>query len=184
MDWYSIVKLCHIVSALLWVGGGFALMLLALRAERASNIEGMLQSMRATGELGNRFFAPMSMLTLAFGLIMCSFWIGFGDLWIVIGLAGYLTTFLIGMTVFKPTADRMGKMIADNGVTPEVTALGQRVLRIARLDYSVMLVILADMVLKPTANDLVILGGMAVIVAAGLAMALGAGSRDVAPVQA
>ena len=56
-------------------------------------------------------------------------------------------------------------------------------LRIARLDYSVMLVILADMVLKPTANDLVILAGMAVIVAAGLAMALGAGSRDLAPVQ-
>jgi hypothetical protein len=182
VDWYSIVKFCHIVCALLWVGGGFALMLLALRAERADNIEGMLQSMRATGELGNRLFAPMSVLTLVFGLVMCGLWIGFTDLWIVIGLGGYFTTFVIGMTVFKPTADRMGKMIAEKGVTPDVIALGRRVLRIARFDYSVMLVIIADMVLKPTAHDLVILAGMAVIVAAGLAMALGGGDgRDLAP---
>src|ERR1700750_1850545 len=81
MDWYSIVKFLHIASATLWVGGGFALMLLAVRADRAGNIEGVLQAMRATGELGNRFFAPMSMLTLLFGLIMCGFWVGFFDLW-------------------------------------------------------------------------------------------------------
>ncbi|WP_292091826.1 hypothetical protein [Mesorhizobium sp.] len=49
----------------------------------------------------------MSMLTLAFGLIMCWFSVGFSDLWILIGLAGYATTFCIGMFIFKPTADRM-----------------------------------------------------------------------------
>ena len=41
MDWYSIVKFLHIASATLWVGGGFALMLLAVRADRAGNIEGV-----------------------------------------------------------------------------------------------------------------------------------------------
>ncbi|TGR94949.1 DUF2269 family protein, partial [bacterium M00.F.Ca.ET.191.01.1.1] len=85
MDWYSIVKFLHVVSATLWVGGGFALFLLGLLAERAGNVEGKLQAMRATGQLGNRYFAPMSMLTLLFGLIMCAFWVGFSDLWILIG---------------------------------------------------------------------------------------------------
>lgn len=173
MDWYSIVKFLHIVSATLWVGGGFALMLLAVRADSAGNIEGMLQAMRATGELGNRFFAPMSMLTLAFGLIMCGFWVGFSDLWILIGLAGYATTFCIGMFVFKPTADRMAGMIAKDGVTPAVLAQGQRVLSAARFDYSVMLVIIADMVLKPTLHDVAILGGIALVLATGIALALG-----------
>lgn len=181
MDWYSITKFAHIVSAVVWVGGGFALMLLALRAERANNIEGMLQSMRATGELGNRLFAPMSLLTLAFGLVMCWFWVGFTDLWILIGLAGYFATFTIGMTIFKPTADRMAQMIAEQGVTPEVLAIRRRVLRIARLDYSLMLVIIADMVLKPTAQDVAILAGMAVVLAAGIALALGAGAREFRP---
>jgi hypothetical protein len=152
-------------------------MMLAVRADRAGNIEGMLQAMRATGELGNRFFAPMSMLTLAFGLIMCGFWVGFSDLWILIGLVGYATTFCIGMFVFKPTADRMAGMIAKDGVTPAALAQGQRILSAARLDYSVMLVIIADMVLKPTLDDVAILGGMALVLATGVALALGGTSR-------
>ena len=59
----------------------------------------------------------MSMLTLLFGLIMCGFWVGFSDLWVLIGLAGFTMTFLIGMFIFKPTADRMAGMIARDGVT-------------------------------------------------------------------
>jgi uncharacterized membrane protein len=185
MDWYSLVKFLHIVSAVVWVGGGFALMLLALRGERANNIDVMLQSMRATGELGNRLFAPMSMLTFVFGFVMCWFWVGFSDLWVIIGLAGYLVTFTVGMTVFKPTADRMAKMIAAEGVTPRVLDLGQHVLRFARLDYSVMLVIVADMVLKPTGDDVLVLGAMALVLAAGIAMALGlVGSRRLTPAPA
>jgi hypothetical protein len=122
----------------------------------------------------------MSMLTLAFGLIMCGFWVGFSDLWILIGLVGYATTFCIGMFVFKPTADRMAGMIAKDGVTPAALAQGQRILSAAHLDYSVMLVIIADMVLKPTLDDVAILGGMALVLATGVALALG-GTRRLAP---
>jgi hypothetical protein len=154
-------------------------MLLAVRADRAGNIEGVLQAMRATGELGNRFFAPMSMLTLLFGLIMCGFWVGFSDLWVLIGLAGYTMTFCIGMFIFKPTADRMAGMIARDGVTPAALAQGQRILRAAHFDYSVMLVIIAAMVLKPTVHDIVILAGMALVLATGVALAVGKGRRMV-----
>ncbi|RVD27658.1 MULTISPECIES: DUF2269 family protein [unclassified Mesorhizobium] len=177
MDWYSIVKFLHVVSATLWVGGGFALFLLGLLAERAGNVEGKLQAMRATGQLGNRYFAPMSMLTLLFGLIMCAFWVGFSDLWILIGLAGYATTFSIGMFVFKPSADRMADMIAKDGVTPAVLAVGQRIISAARFDYSVMLVVIADMVLKPTVHDIAILAGMALVAAAGAMLAFGRSRR-------
>ncbi|TGR71741.1 DUF2269 family protein, partial [Mesorhizobium sp. M2D.F.Ca.ET.223.01.1.1] len=108
MDWYSIVKFLHVVSAILWVGGGFVLFLLGVLAERSGNIEDKLQAMRATGQLGSKFFAPMSMLTLIFGLVMCGFWVGFTELWIVVGLVGYATTFSIGTLVFKPTGERIG----------------------------------------------------------------------------
>ena len=178
MDLYSLVKFLHVVAAVVWVGGGFALALLALKAERANDVEAMLQAMRATGELGNRLFAPMSLLTLAFGLVLCWFWVGFSDLWVLIGLAGYLTTFAIGMTVFGPTAAKMAKLIAEEGVTPPALALGQRMLRFARIDYSVMLVIVADMVLKPTAHDVGTLVGMTAVLAAGIALAMNAGARN------
>ena len=176
MDWYSIVKFLHVVSAILWVGGGFVLFLLGVLAERAGNIEEKLQAMRASGQLGGRFFAPMSMLTLIFGIIMCSFWVGFAELWIVIGLVGYATTFSIGMFIFKPTGERMGAMITKEGITPAVLAIGQRMMSAARFDYAVMLVIVADMVLKPTAHDIGILAGMMLVLVAGATLAFG-GSR-------
>ncbi|MGP2494067.1 DUF2269 family protein [Mesorhizobium sp. PUT5] len=184
MDWYSIVKFLHIACALVWVGGGFTLMLLAVRAQRAGNVEAMLQAMRATGELGNRLFAPLSLLTLAFGLVMCGFWVGFSELWIVIGLAGYFVTFSVGMLVFKPTAERMGKMIAKDGVTPAALAQGRRILSAARFDYSVMLVIVADMVLKPTLEDGFVLGAMALVVLGGAALALSSNPRAMKPAHA
>ena len=126
------------------------------------------------------FFAPMSMLTLVLGLIMCGFWVGFTDLWIVIGLVGYATTFSIGMLVFKPTGERIGAMIAEQGVTPAVLAIGRRMMRWARLDYAVMLVIIADMVLKPTAHDIGILAGMVLVVVVGATLAFG-GNRRLVP---
>ena len=149
------------------------LFLLGVLAQRAGNIEEKLQAMRASGQLGGRFFAPMSMLTLIFGLIMCGFWVGFSDLWIVIGLVGYATTFSIGMFIFKPTGERMGAMIARDGVTPAVLEIGERMMRAARLDYAVMLVIVADMVLKPTAHDIGILAAMALAVVIGVILAFG-----------
>ncbi|MER8629228.1 DUF2269 family protein [Mesorhizobium opportunistum] len=180
MDWYSIVKFLHIVSATLWVGGGFVLFLLGMIAERAGNIDDKLQAVRASGQLGGRFFAPMSMLTLLFGLVMCGFWVGFSDLWIIIGLVGYATTFSIGMFIFKPTGERMAAMIATEGVTPSLLAIGQRMMSTARFDYAVMLVIVADMVLKPTADDIGILAGMVLVLVAGAMLAFG-GSRRLVP---
>lgn len=177
MDLYSIVKFLHVLFAVVWVGGGFAIMLLAIRADRAGDIDGMLRTMRATGELGNRLFLPASLLTLLSGLVLCWFWLGFGDLWVVIGLAGFFTTAMIGSTIFKPTADRMSRMIAADGVTPGALAVGRGMLRIARLDYTIMLIVLADMVLKPTSGDSAILAAMAVALFAGLYAAFGPSGR-------
>lgn len=183
MDWFSIVKFLHVVTAMLWVGGGFALMMLAVLADRAGNVQGMIWAMRATGELGNRFFAPMSLLTLASGLLMCWLWVGFSELWVLIGLVGYAVTFCIGIFVFKPSAGRMVEMITRDGVTPAALAQGQFMLRAARIDYSVMLVILAAMVLKPSLGDIGVLAAMVLVLATGITLAIGV-RRRLAPTPA
>ncbi len=183
VDWFSIIKFLHIIAAMLWVGGGFALMMLAVLADRAGNVQGMIWAMRATGELGNRFFAPMSLLTLASGLLMCWLWVGFSQLWVLIALAGYAVTFCIGIFVFKPMAGRMVEMITRDGVTPAALAQGQFMLRAARIDYSVMLVILAAMVMKPTLGDIGVLAAMALVLATGITLAIGV-RRRLAPTPA
>ncbi|TIS59171.1 DUF2269 family protein [Mesorhizobium sp.] len=183
MDWYSTVKFLHIVSATVWVGGGFTLMLLGVLADRADDRENVMFIMRTVAQLGNKLFAPMSILTLLFGLVMAWFWVGFSNLWIVIGLCGFAAAFLTGTFVFKPTADKMLAHIEKEGVSPAAMHLARRMLAFGKIDYAVMLVVVADMALKPTLNDTAILGGMVMVLAAGVAMALG-GARRLSPAHA
>jgi uncharacterized membrane protein len=175
MDWYSLVKFLHVVSAMVWVGGGLMLAMLGLRAMLAGDPAATAQAMRASGEMGGRVMMPASLATFVFGFVMCWFWLGFSDLWVRIGLAGYAVTFLIGTFVFKPAGERMAAMIAREGVTPAALAEGARTLRVARFDYAVMLVVVGAMVLKPTGHDVAILGAMAAVLAAGAFAAFGGG---------
>lgn len=171
MDWYSIVKLLHVISAVIWVGGGLMLMLMSTRAAMAGDMAATAQAMKTMGDMGGRVMMPSSMLTLVFGVILCWFWVGFTDLWIVIGLVGYFATFLIGMLVFKPAGDRMAASIARDGITPALMVDGNRILRVARFDYAVMLVVVSDMVLKPTPDDVGVLAAFVAILLVGAAAA-------------
>jgi len=167
MDWYSIVKLVHVTSAILWLGGGFVVILVSVRAQRSGDPHSLLVNMRNTASLGTILFMPASLATLATGILLAALWIGFSDLWIMIGLAGAASTFLTGVLFLKPVGDRLTAMVAKDGVTPAVIEEGGRLLRIAKFDYTVMLVIIADMVLKPTASDPAILGAMGALIVAG-----------------
>lgn len=167
MDWYSIVKLLHVTSAILWLGGGFVLILVSVRAERSRDPQALMFNMRNTAFLGKILFMPASMATLATGILLAALWTGFSDLWIVIGLAAAVSTFLTGVLFIKPVGDRLDAMIAKDGVTPAVFEEGGKLLRIAKFDYTVMLVVIADMVLKPTASDPAILGAMGALVVVG-----------------
>jgi uncharacterized membrane protein len=173
MDWYSIVKFLHVIMALIWVGGGFAMMVNGTLADRAGDDEATMRAIRLSSDLGGLLMMPASLLTLVSGLAMCWFWIGFADLWITIGLAGYAATFLIGVLIFKPTSERLAAMVERDGITPAALSDGRGMMKIARFDYSVMLVVVADMVLKPTSADTVVLTAMAVVLLIGAAAAFG-----------
>lgn len=167
LDWYSIVKFLHVTSAIVWLGGGFVLILVAIRAERSGDLQGMAMTLRNSAVLGSILFVPASLATLVSGLILAILWIGFSELWIMIGLAGAASTFLTGVLVLKPVNDRLAAMVEKNGFTPAVLDEGRKLLRICKFDYTVMLVIIADMVLKPTASDPAILGAMGAVIVAG-----------------
>lgn len=164
MDWYSIVKFLHVLAAVVWLGGGFAMILIAVRAERSGDDEALIFNLRNTAALGNILFMPASLATLVFGLLMAFLWTGFSDLWIIIGLAGAAATFVTGAGFIKPASDRIAALVAREGATPAVLAEGRRLLDIAKFDYAVMLVIVADMVFKPGPSDYAVLGAMAAAV--------------------
>jgi hypothetical protein len=138
-----------------------------------------MRAINLSSDLGGRLMVPASLLTLVFGLVMCWFWVGFSDLWIIIGLAGYAATFLIGLLYFKPTSEKVAAMVARDGITPAALQDGKAMLRVARFDYAVMLVVIADMVFKPTSADTVLLTAMAAVLLAGAAAAFGSRGQAV-----
>ncbi len=149
--WYGLFKLLHVTGAVVWVGGGLTLTILAMRAERSSDPSEMATIARQAAFVGERVFAPVGMLVFLMGIAMVInlHW-GWATTWIVIGLVGYVITFLTGVLVLGPQAKRIGQLMESRGAeAAETQAAIQRILLIARIDVGVLLLVVADMILKP-----------------------------------
>lgn len=149
---FAIFKLIHVSFAVFWVGGGLLLTVLALRAERAPSADEMAHIARQAVFAGERLFAPAGLVVLAMGITMVinSPEIGFGTTWVDIGLVGYALSFTTGIGVLAPRAKQIVALLDDKGAAaPETQAAIQRILLIARVDVAVLLLVVADMLLKP-----------------------------------
>lgn len=105
---------------------------------------------REVEHVGNRVFAPAAGIVLLMGILMVAFGDYGFDLWIVLALIGYAVTFATGMLFIGPTSSKVAGAVQEKGIdAPEVAAQMDRLLLIARIDYVVLLLILADMVFKP-----------------------------------
>jgi uncharacterized membrane protein len=149
---FAIFKLIHVSVAIFWVGGGVLLTVLALRAERTKSPEEMAHIARQAVFAGERLFAPAGLVVLAMGITMVinSPEIGFGTTWVDIGLVGYALSFTTGIGVLAPRARQIVALLDEKGPTaPETQAAIQRILLIARVDVAVLLLVVADMLMKP-----------------------------------
>jgi hypothetical protein len=144
---------------------------LATRAERANDAEGLRRVAVDSAALSETLFIPASLATLLFGvlLVIDGPWT-FDTLWIVLGLAGYLATFLTGILVMKPGSEKIAAIMErDQGVmSTEAEVEIRRLLTKGRLDTVVLYLVVAVMALKPTGDDVGILVALAAIVVVGL----------------
>jgi uncharacterized membrane protein len=149
--WYALFKVVHVALAVFWVGGGLTITVYALRAERVADPAEMAMIARQAAFVGERFFAPAGLLVLAMGIgMVVNLGLDWGSFWIVAGLVGYAITFLTGLLVLGPQAKRIGQLLETKGATaPETQAAIRRILLVARVDEGLLLLVVADMVLKP-----------------------------------
>jgi uncharacterized membrane protein len=164
MDFYSFFKLLHVICAIAWVGGGLTLLASAIFNVRDHGPAGAIRSSQMMGSLAMRWFIPASGLTLVFGIIATTLGGMWGEAWVILGLAGFAATFLTGHFILRVKAERMGALMT-NGNEAEAVAEGMALLRVSKFDYTVILLVVADMVLKPVWTDFVTLGAFAAIIA-------------------
>src|ERR1700681_4670499 len=118
MDTYGFVKFLHVAFVVIWLGGGFCLVLLGARANRANDTADLAKVIQQVVYMSSYVFVPSALLAFACGLIMA--WIAglFGTLWVIIGLVGFIATFGIGIALVKPRSEKVAAMIAKDGATP------------------------------------------------------------------
>jgi uncharacterized membrane protein len=170
MSRYELYLFVHVAAAVIWVGGGFMLIVLGIQAENSREEHRLRGVFEQVGSVAERVIVPASMVVLVLGLLMVfdGPW-EFGTLWIVLGLVGYAATFAIGVGILTPQSKKMGERLASEGMTTANANGIRRILTIARADAVLLFVVIADMAIKPTGDDVAVLAVMALAVAAGVA---------------
>src|SRR3954454_5231591 len=140
----------HVLAAVVWVGGGFTLQLLALLARRAAEgRRGFI--LRSAGGLGQRFFLGSSVVVLVTGFLMLGeLPYDLGDGWVLFGFIVIILSALTGAAFLGPASGRVGKLTAERGFnSPEVQQRYSRLLTIARIESLLLFLVIADMVARP-----------------------------------
>jgi uncharacterized membrane protein len=171
MDHLTFLKFVHVCAAVLWVGGGFAMILAGFLLAGRSTAETQLAVVRAIVLLAPRLFVPASLVTLASGVALL-FLAGWGwQPFTVLGLAGILFTAGFGALVLGPSCERALKIEKTHGATVALPLL-RRTQRLAVLDYAVQFAIVFLMVAKPGWQDFAIFAGLGAVVALAVLAAM------------
>jgi len=150
-NWYAIFRVVHVAVAVFWVGGGLTLTILGLRAERMDDPREMATLARQAAFVGEKLFAPAGMIVLLMGIaLVINGHLGWGHFWVIAGLIGYGASFVTGIGVLSPLAKKVDALLASQGPeSAETQATIRRVLLVARVDMAVLLLVVADMTVKP-----------------------------------
>jgi uncharacterized membrane protein len=149
---YEGLKTVHVLSAVLWVGGGIMVLMLASQFRAAANGPALASVGQRAGQLGKVYFMPLSVIQLLSGiwLVLEGDW-GFEQFWIVAGIAGIVASSVIGAAFLGPTGEKIGDaMMAGKQMDdPEVRGLLDKVFLLNRIDIVILVLVIADMVIKP-----------------------------------
>ena len=173
MTLYEFLLFVHIAATVVWVGAGLCSLILAIGYDRDGDEPAIRRFLADQERLATRLFIPASLTVVIFGIalvIESDAWT-FDYLWIVLGLVGFAATFVTGLFMIKPASERIGAAMEREGgrLTPPLRTDIRKLIVMARLDYVVLFLVIADMVIKPTGDDGAVLIVMALIAVAGVA---------------
>jgi uncharacterized membrane protein len=149
---YDLLKLVHVLAAIIWVGSGVYFQFQATRLRRAGDGSKLAAFALDVEFAGKALLGPASGIVLTFGILMVWYapqW-SLSDAWILIGLGGAIATGITGTFFLGPSAGRIGKVVQAEGLgSPNVAPLIARILTVSRIDQVVLLVVIWAMVFKP-----------------------------------
>jgi len=150
MSAYSALLFVHIVCAVIWVGGAFALQVLAYLVSRTGDQVELVRLLRYFEVIGSRVFVPVATLLFIAGAAMTLQAWSFGNTWIAVAVALWVLSAVAGAVYLGPRAKRVGELFDAEGPSSEAgRALMNRLFLVSRLELLSFAIIIALMVFKP-----------------------------------
>jgi uncharacterized membrane protein len=139
----------HVLSAIVWVGGGFVLSIFGSRARASSDPKAIPDFAQTVAYMGTRVMLPAVLGTLVFGLWMVfenAEW-NFGQLWVRLAIGLFLLAFLIGAIYLGRIGVQLQRVASTDSANGKVL-LGRWITGYW-IVLLVLLVVIWDMVFKP-----------------------------------
>lgn len=149
MTWYEFFLFIHISMAVIWVGGGFLLQILALRVIGTGDDARKAAFAGDAEVLGMRVFAPASALLLLAGiaLVLNGNW-SWSEPFILGGLVIWAISFAAGIAYLGPSSGRIKAEISANGMSARAQELIGNTLRYSRIELVLLWIVVFMMVVK------------------------------------
>lgn len=142
----------HILSAIVWLGGGLMLSVLASRARGSGDRDAIAEFARTLGFVGPRVLGPATLGTVGLGvwLVAASGAWDFSQLWIHIGITLFAIAFIIGGVYLSRVGIKLQRVANEGAASAADTKdlLGRWILGY-RVILLTLLIAVWDMVFKP-----------------------------------
>jgi uncharacterized membrane protein len=149
---FQIYLAIHVIAAFVWVGGDITLTMLGIVFERRGEGDTLAALGRMGTWVGTRVYTPALFVVIAFGIaLMHEMDIDWGQFWVIFGLIGWALAGTIGVGFVGPELGRIDEAARTHGPeSPEVAARVKRLFMIFRFDTALLILIVLDMVAKPS----------------------------------
>jgi Predicted integral membrane protein (DUF2269) len=150
MSWFELLLTIHILAVALWFGSGLAITVISYRliGTRDAALGPFVTG--AAWWAGRAHPAASVVILLAgLGMVGDSEFVSFGDLWIILGLVGWVIVGALGGRFIGPTAEQLAETATAGGVTEAVKPLADRLLLFTRIEAGLLALLIAIMVAKP-----------------------------------
>jgi len=149
---YGVLKVVHVLSVVVWIGGAAALAVITARLVGARDRATLAKLLPHAQRFGRTMGGPAALLVLLTGMAMIGVGrIPFRTLWVVWGFTGIVLHFVFGATIMRTRAVRFAQLLAGPQVDDASLADAGRLLRIGNMIYLlIMISVIVVMVMKPT----------------------------------
>ena len=148
---YEFWLFVRVLMAIVWVGGNIHLQIIGARLTAANDPIQLAGFSKQAEWIGTKVLMPAAVLIVIAGVFMVLDQWDFEQLWIIIGIAGFLYSFINGATLLGPLSGKTAKLIEERGAEDaQVQTNIRRLFLYGRIELVILIVVVWAMTMKPT----------------------------------